>query len=179
MSDDKPTGRHLASVPPPEEVRAWGAFLTWLTGRPYWQRPPFQPGNEMAVKSGAYSPRRVDPLAAELVAGVLAAAADPSTTTGYLLEASFRPALWSWARAEARIQLVTEWLADVGGDIAPNGEVRPSAEYLRRWEAQALKHREQLGLTPLSRARMGRDVAAGSVDMARIMSELEAEEASR
>jgi hypothetical protein len=62
---------------------------------------------------------------------------------------------------------------DNGGDIDAAGNVRPAAEYLRRWEAQALKHREQLGISPLARARMGRDVAAGSVDMAKLMADLE------
>lgn len=176
-----PKGPKLALVPErpsPEAIEAWGRFLSWLVGRPWWQRPPFAPGNEMAVKHGAFSPRRVDPLAADLIERMLADAGAPGSTTGYLLEASFQPALWSWARAEARCQLVSEWLWDNGGDIEPNGEVRKAAEYLRRWEAQALKHREQLGLSPLARARMGRDVAAGRVDMARVMAELEAEESA-
>lgn len=154
----------------------------WGEGeKPEWWRwrPEFELGNELAMQHGAYSPRRVDPLAESLVQTVLVDARSLGSTTAYLAEASFRPALLAWARAEARCQLVTEWLMDNGGDIAAGGEVRAPAEYLRRWENQALKHREQLGLSPLARARMGRDVAARSVDMAKVMAELEAEEQVR
>lgn len=137
------------------------------------KQPPFEPLNEVALKHGAYSPRRVEPLADGLVAGVLVEAALPGSSSAYLREPSFRPALWAWARAEARCQLLTEWLIDNGGDLTAGGDVKGAAEHLRRWEAQALKHREQLGLAPLARARMGRDVAAGSVDMAKLMAELD------
>jgi hypothetical protein len=48
-----------------------GQETAWVPAFPS-QRPPFAPGNEVAATyHGAYSPRRVDPLAAELVAVVL------------------------------------------------------------------------------------------------------------
>jgi hypothetical protein len=48
-----------------------GQETTWVPAFPS-QRPPFEPGNQLATTyHGAYSPRRVDPLAAELVAVVL------------------------------------------------------------------------------------------------------------
>lgn len=134
---------------------------------------PFEQGNTAALQHGAYSPRRVDPLAAELVTEVVVRALEPGSATAYLAEPSFRPALWAWARCEVRVQLVTEWLMDRGSDVTDDGEVVPAAEYLRRWEAQALKHRERLGLDPLARAKLGKDLAAGSVDMARLMAELD------
>ena len=55
---------------------------------------PFRPGNLVALRHGAYSPRRVEPLAQELVDVVLA---DPSTAC--LQAARWRPAVWAWARA--------------------------------------------------------------------------------
>lgn len=119
---------------------------------------PFGPGNEVAVKHGAWSPRRVDPLATEMVATV----ADATW-----LRPADRPALWSWARCEARIQLVVEWL-EAKGDLSDDGEVRPAADLLTRLEAQASGLRARLGLDPLSRARLGRDVAAQQVDLARL-----------
>lgn len=137
--------------------------------------PPFEEGNTAAVTHGAYSPRRVDPLADGLVAGVLVAAGEPGAPTAYLMEPSYRPALWAWARCEARVQLVTEWLMDHGDDVNEKGEVVPAAEYLRRWEAQALKHRERLGLDPLARAKLGKDLAA-SVDVARLLADLDDED---
>jgi hypothetical protein len=76
------------------------------------QRPPFAPGNRLAVggvgdlRHGAYPPRRTDPLAAELVDLVLT---DPATQ--YLQAPHWRPAVWAWAKAEAQCQLLEEYLA--------------------------------------------------------------------
>lgn len=133
---------------------------------------PFVPGNEVALKHGMYSPRRIEPLADGIVQGILVMAGEPGSSVGYLADPSYRLALWSYGRVEARIQLGTEWLLDNAGDFTAAGEVRAVAEYVRRLEAQALKHRTELGLSPLSRARMGRDVAAGSVDVAKLMAAL-------
>lgn len=130
---------------------------------------PFQPGNLVPLRHGAYSPRRVEPLAQELVDVVLA---DPSTA--YLQAARWRPAVWAWARAEARCQLLGEWLMDradpAGLDEA--GDITPALRALSKWESIALHHRGRLGLDPLSAARLGRDQAASAVDMARLLSGL-------
>ncbi|WP_142026825.1 P27 family phage terminase small subunit [Blastococcus colisei] len=135
------------------------------------QRPPFQPGHDLSTRHGAYSPRRVDPLATELVALV---DADPAVAW---LTAADRPALWAWARAEAQVQLLTEYLerageaaADGVGDL-DNDAVKSAYLLLHRAEARALSGRARLGLDPLSRARLGRDVAATQVDMARLLSD--------
>jgi phage terminase small subunit len=125
--------------------------------------PPFEPGNSVALRHGAYSPRRVDPLAAELVERVLA-------DTDWLRPCD-RPAVWAWARAEARVQLLAEHLAANGGDLADDGSVRPAADLLSRVEAQAQRMRSVLGLDPLSRARLGRDVAATRVDLEALRAE--------
>lgn len=137
-----------------------------------WQRPPFRPGHTLSLKHGAYSPRRVEPLAEELVESTLAAAADRGSVTAYLSEPSYRPSLWAWARAEAKVQLLTEWLMDRGGDLDEDGEVRSAAALLERVERRAVTLRARLGLDPLSRAKLGRDVAAGSLSVAQLMSML-------
>lgn len=133
---------------------------------------PFQPGHELTLKHGAYSPRRVDPLAEELVGQVL----DVAEVEGlsFLTQASYRPALWSWARAEARIQLLEEWLAehaDAALSLDHEGEVMAAVKLLERVERRAVTLRSRLGLDPLSRARLGRDVAAQQVDLARYFAE--------
>jgi hypothetical protein len=122
--------------------------------------PPFEAGNLAAVRHGAWSPRIVDPLAEELVAAI-------ESTVDWWRPCD-RPGVMAWARTEARCQLLAEWLADRGGDIDDEDEVRPAADPLTRLEARAESLRSKLGLDPLSRARLGRDVAASQLDLARL-----------
>ncbi len=137
------------------------------------QRPPFQPGHELSVQHGAYSPRKVDPLARELVDQVLA---DPEASAAHAPR--YRLALWAWARAEAQAQLLTEYLskaAEATGDGVGDLElerVRSAYLLLHRAESRATTQRTRLGLDPLSAARLGRDRAAGAVDTARVMAEI-------
>jgi hypothetical protein len=143
------------------------------------QRPPFQPGHQLSLRHGAYSPRRVDPLAQELIDAVLE---DPATN--YLRAAHWRPALYAWAQAEAQVQLLTEWLAKRGeasgdgvGDLSDES-VRSVYLLLHRAAGRATTGRTRLGLDPLSAARLGRDRNAAAVDMAKLM-QLAAEEDQR
>lgn len=139
----------------------------------------FEPGNEVSLRHGAWSPRKVDPLAKELVDAVLE---DPATS--YLQAAHWRPAVWAWAQAEAQVQLLTEWLATKGeatgdgvGDLKDEGVSRAYI-LLHRAAARATTGRTRLGLDPLSAARLGRDRNAAAVDMAKLM-QLAAEEDER
>lgn len=145
-----------------------------------WQRPPFEPGHTLSMRHGAYSPRRYEPLAEEFVEATLEHARQPGSATAYLLEPSYRPALWSWAKTEAQLQLIEEYLADhgdeAGGFIDGEGEMRGPANYWLRLSASAARQRDALGLTPMSRARLGRDVAASQVDLARLMADLDEDE---
>lgn len=136
------------------------------------QRPPFQPGHELSMRHGAYSPRRVDPLATDLVQHVL----DVAEVEGmsFLTQASYRLALWAWARAEAKVQLLEEYLEDhaaAGRSLDEDGDVMAAALLLERVERRAITLRARLGLDPISRARLGRDVAAQNVDLARLWAE--------
>jgi hypothetical protein len=138
------------------------------------QRPPFPPGHELSVTHGAYSPRKVDPLATDLVERLL----DDADVT-YLKSPAFRPAVWAWARAEAQVQLLTEYLEERGkggvGDLA-NERVRAAYLLLHRAEARADRSRARLGLDPLSRSRLGKDIAQGrAADMAAELSRMRAE----
>lgn len=166
MSDDDERGadvvpiRHLVEPP------------GWVPDFPT-QRPPFSPGHELSLRHGAYSPRHVEPLAAELVELVLA---DPECAHAHA--GRWRPALWAWARAEAQVQLLSEYLAkaaeetgDGVGDLDKD-RVRSAYLLLHRAEARADRSRARLGLDPLSAARLGRDRAAGVADTARVMAEL-------
>lgn len=91
--------------------------------------------------------------------------------------------MWRWATTYARVVLIEAWLADRAGEGQPgeldaDGAVRPAMELLAKLDSQLLKASAALGLDPASRSRMGRDVAAGSVDMARLMAQLEDDVAS-
>jgi hypothetical protein len=66
---------------------------------------PFKVGNEVRLRHGARSERRVDPVAAELVEALLADRPDL---------AAYPEAVWGWARAEARCLLFAHWHAQVG-----------------------------------------------------------------
>lgn len=134
------------------------------------QRPPFepgnpyrvQPGNTLAVTHGAFSQRMVAPVAQALADAVLA---DP--TIAYLQQPSYRPALLAWAAAEARVIIIEQWVDGMPIESAAESERGQTSplELLRKWEATASTHRARLGLDPLSRARLGRDVAAAQVDV--------------
>ena len=133
---------------------------SWVPAFP-GQRPSFARGNELAATyHGAYSPRRVDPLASELVEQLLA-----DNDVAYLRAAKWGPAVWAWGRCEARIQLVTEYLFDLvgSGRLGDLDDPRVSAAYrlLDRFEAQAVQQRGRLGLDPMSAAKLGKDVALG------------------
>ncbi len=172
-------------------VVAW--ILSAGTGKPArgYSWPPFEPGNEVgrrfepgnnvgrqfeegnaaAVKHGATSPRWVNPLAAEIVERTR-----PTVTWWHPCD---EPSIQAWGRVEASIELLTRYLVKHGGDLDADGSVRSAAEHLRRQEARAESLRARLGLDPLSRARLGRDVAAQSLDLARLWAAQEADEAAR
>ena len=151
-------GGPTVPLPPEPGCRMSSHPAQWEPSFP-GQRPPFRPGHELSVQHGAYSPRKVDPLATELVELLLT-----DDALGYLKAPAYRPALWAWARAESQVQLLTEYLEQRGkGGVGDLGDerIRSAHLLLHRAEARAQSGRRQLGLDPLSRARLGKDVAQG------------------
>lgn len=138
------------------------AEATWSGGRSLpsnpRQHPDFTAGNEVAMKHGAKSPRRVDPLAQEIMAAALA---DPALE--FLQQARFSAAVLAWARAEAKVQLISDWVDGMAmAEAAASGQGRTSPfELLRKWETTAAGHRARLGLDPVAAARLGKDIAQG------------------
>lgn len=139
---------------------------------------PFAPGNSAAERHGAHYPKKVDPLTRELVEYLTTLMAEPGSPIAYLGDATYGHAVWAWGRAEARIQLVVEWLMDQDppGPLDRDGNVRPAATYLDRLEKRAENLRATLGLDPLSRAKLGRDAAAAQVDIAQLFARMADEE---
>ena len=137
-----------------------------MTGNGSW--PQAKKDNTLAQRHGAWSDRVVDPVARELVTVVL-------DQVAYLADPSYEPAVWAWARAEARVLVLSKWLDD-NGPLDESGTPRPALGALKEFENLAARARQRLGLDPLSRAQLGRDVAAQQVDLARIYSEMQEQE---
>jgi hypothetical protein len=106
-----------------------------------------KPGNTLALKHGARSPRVYEPIARELVAAVLDEREDL---------AAYHHAVEAWADAEARAALIRAHLAkgDVGM-LDAEGEPRESLlKWLVQFEKRAESGRQRLGLDPRSHAEL-------------------------
>jgi len=129
--------------------------------------PPFEPGNTSSLKHGAYSPRQIAPIAAQLVEAVVN---DPDLP--HLSRPAFRPAVEAWAAIEAKVRLIADWCDRLSIEESATVKGEPLNQ-LRHWENAAAKHRARLGLDPVSAGRLAKDVAIGrAVDTARLMAEL-------
>lgn len=159
---------------------------TWTPEFP-GQRPPFEAHNTLAVQHGARSERHVAPLAAEIERNARANPAWPS----YLQDASYRPAVAAWARAEAVVELLWQFVGErdlqeamtdtsveesterhgKGGSSRTSSGRRTAAALamLDRWERTAAGHRKALGLDPLARGRLGRDVTSARLDLVQLL----------
>ena len=148
------------------------------------------PGNELAMVHGASSERRIAPLADQIAAALLA---DPDTPP-YLLEPSYAAVVRAWSRAEAVVSLLWDWLAeqDIGTALADttttdederrsrsksrrhttSRHVESVLTQLHRHETRAMNLRSRLGIDPLSRARLGKDIAGQRLDLARLFAEI-------
>lgn len=125
--------------------------------------PPFEPGNQAAVRHGIYSPRKVDPLVTELLEQLVAhVTSTPGHRQAYLAEPQHRFALIDWLRTEARIRLLDEWLLD-HGELDDEGEVAPASAALTRLQRLAVKQRAELGLSPASEAALQRSRAGATL----------------
>lgn len=140
---------------------------------PSWQRPPMPQGNSLATTHGGYSDRVVGPVADRLLAAVLA---DPEC--GYLHASRYRPALAAWAAAEARVMVLSTFVDGLTLEAAAASDRGRTSylELLRQWEASALANRGRLGLDPLSRARLGKDVASQQADVVQVLTALRAQQ---
>jgi len=83
--------------------------------------------------------------------------------------------VWALARAEAKTQLVSEWLDRVeAGEIKANDHrIELATRNMQRWERQAQSSRDRLGLSLLARARIGKELYAPTIaDLAKMFAEL-------
>jgi hypothetical protein len=137
------------------------------------QRPPFQPGNQLAVTHGAFSARRTDPIARRLIEEVTT---DPSTS--YLASPKYHAMLWQWAQAAAKVEVLSEWVDTMAiQQAADSDRGKTSAlELLRKWMSTSMTLADKLGFTPAAAARLGKDVAQGrQADAATLLTRARAE----
>jgi hypothetical protein len=138
--------------------------------------PPAEPGNLLAVRHGAHSPRLVGPEAAELHGEMM-------TTPGlppFIRDESYRFALAAWAQAEAMAARGERWLAGMSDEDAfqsrKAGSAAP-AEVIRRLQAHAAALRARCGLDPASRVKMLAALKEPERDLAKEIMVLQDEEA--
>jgi hypothetical protein len=148
--------------------------------------PQATKGNELALQHGAYSPRRVGELADDIAAALL----ESPDTAAYLHNPEWAPLIASYARAQAIVTLMWRWLDSVDtetalGDVTESEEteerdgtkvrrksttkhVESVLTQLHRHEVRALNLATQLGLTPVSRARLPRNFGEVQVDIVKL-----------
>lgn len=113
--------------------------------------PPAEPGNELAVTHGATAVLKLAPRAdeiAEWIRAITPAGGEPDEPTVRLL-----------AGILARIEAANAWLSENTIFADGQGNARPILKQLSTWENTAGRLCEKLGLTPLSRAELGLDLA--------------------
>lgn len=137
------------------------------------QRPPFQPGNTLAVTHGAYSPARTDPIAQAYIDALM-----QDEGLHYLAQPRFARAVQQWAVTQAKVDLLSDWVDSMDIQQAADsaaGKTSP-LELLRKWMTTAQGYAQRLGLDPLSAARLGKDIAGTrQADAATLLTKARAE----
>lgn len=116
---------------------------------PATKHPNFSPGNFDRRTHGVYSERTFHPIAEELRDLLLEARPDLQ---------DHMPAVMAWARAEARVLLAEDWFVD-HPMIEPDGKVTDVAKFVNKLEGTAQRMRQELGLTPMSQAKLATERA--------------------
>lgn len=129
---------------------------------------PFVAANFVAKKHGAYSPRTITPLAAEIANAVCEARPD-------LQKPEMQPAVLAYARTEAQLEVLTAYVDLHGAIDEKTGEPSGAEKYRLRIDTQAANHRSRLGLDPLSAAKLGKDIASTKLDITTMFTQLQAE----
>lgn len=143
---------------------------------------PFAPGHEVTLQHGAYSERKLAPLAAEIEQRWRR----ESTWPTYLADPMYDDAVTTAARAQATYELLFAFVAgrDIGEamteqlheevqETAGRGQPRRRVTSARRTsnalqllfkaEAAAARARAEIGFSPVSRAKLSRDMTATAV----------------
>jgi hypothetical protein len=115
----------------------------------------FQPGNRAAARHGATSPTVLAERTVELLDALNRALAD-DVGAGERYSA----ARLAWARAAARVELLTSYLSDAGL-LNSKGNPRPALRSLEAAESALARWCAALGLDPTSAAKLGVTIGKG------------------
>ena len=123
------------------------------------QRPPVGAGNEAAATHGAYSERRIQPLADEWLKRL-----DATMRAAQVHAALDDVAREQLARSLARVDLLEQEIDDRRGWFTETGDLTPAASFLFPQDRTILAQLRELGLTVKSRSEIGL-VDAGAQQM--------------
>jgi hypothetical protein len=118
------------------------------------ERPPFEPGNGVALRHGAYSPAAIAERAGTVHAELLRHAP-------YLDEPRFIPAVQRYLRAASREALLDEHIATVSAEKGAGAVPARVWEQCTAAARLAAKLGDDLGLSPIGHARI-RSLSAGA-----------------
>src|ERR1039458_3297534 len=128
------------------------------------KHPDFEPGNLTALKSGAFSPRKLSEVAEALRPSL----AGPLEGSPWVQDVESGE-VEDWLTREALLRMLTGELArrmeENDGRIVEGD--RWLLERIGAAQNRAQASRDRLLMNPLYRFRAGRDVAAGQLDLAR------------
>lgn len=110
-------------------------------------RPPFEPGNEVAVTHGAYAKLKLAPRADELAQDFRRRAPIPTTPTD-------EPGFAAFGLVAAQLEAASKALEEAGPDEL--GRLRAD---VRGWLASFIRYADAFGFTPAARVRLGLDIA--------------------
>ena len=140
-------------------------------------RPPFEPGNDMAVTHGAYSPARVAPEAERVLDELI-----PEGAPDYLRNPMFGPAVRLAATRVAQAERVArhvESLPMAEQMEPPKPGTSAPIEMSRKMDVAALGALATVGLTPVSAAKMTKALTGAQVDVAQLMAGIVEEDAAQ
>lgn len=112
----------------------------------------FEPGNDLAVRHGAYSPKLVDEDAAGLVGWL-------KHEYPHLAGGRFDVVLWNFARVQVQVERASAWLLEQGW-LTKGGQPKHVHQDLRLWLRLAAELARELGISPAAAASVERDLAA-------------------
>lgn len=137
-------------------------WRTFEVGETTGEATRFKPGHEASVKHGAYSDRKVNPRADRFVEDLVEySRVEP--TMEHLTRPEMLPAIRAWARAEAAVEMITEYLDSLNDWTGRTKRGSAAWSRLDVVEGRAERLRDRLGLDPQARARLGLTVARTQV----------------